>query len=491
MNARNTRTTRLKSGRSRAVRPVVEGLEGRVLLYAVTGGHFTYGSRITWSIVPDGTILAAYPSNLISTMNNRFGAAYLVRAAQDAFAIWENVANVNFAQVSDDGETSGSGNYQQGSPTIGDIRIGGFNQGSGTLATTIFPPPANGRSDSGDIFFNTSQPFQIGSTYDLESVMIHEVGHALGLDHSSDSGAAMYPGYNGVHQYLNSDDVAGIRSVWGPRQEDYITTNNANTIASHAANLTSFQNPQSQIGFSGLNVANTGETYWYKVTTPPNASYNLNVVVQSTNLSELSPLVQLYDANIHGLAQNGAASGVYGATVGVAINYATPNTTYYIRVSGSNAGPTGTGGYGLLVNMGYSPLPSFWPPNTAVSAQPDQPGAGGSNEGTGGSVGQLPAGNSGGANGQGDSHHKGKHTGSVSADPTTRIRMGAQAAQGDYFLVAPSPSTSATPSYSASLIQDVPVPLISIPTPALPIVPPTKRGAPSILIHQVHPVRLA
>src|SRR4051812_38663529 len=96
MKVRNVRASRSKRSLNRVVRPVVECLEGRFLLASVTGNHFAYGSRITWSIEPDGTSMGGVGSNLIATLNARFGAANLVRAAQDAFAVWESVANVNF-----------------------------------------------------------------------------------------------------------------------------------------------------------------------------------------------------------------------------------------------------------------------------------------------------------------------------------------------------------------------------------------------------------
>ena len=124
-----------KTNRKRALRPALEGLEGRMLLYAVTGDHFTYGSRITWSLMPDNTALGSYSSNLISTLDNELGPeSTWLPAIEDAFAQWEYVANVNFAQVADDGEPFDYGNIQQGSSEFGDIRIGGFAEGSNILA---------------------------------------------------------------------------------------------------------------------------------------------------------------------------------------------------------------------------------------------------------------------------------------------------------------------------------------------------------------------
>jgi hypothetical protein len=63
-------------------------------------------------------------------------------------------------------------------------------------------------------------------SYDLESTFVHEIGHMLGLEHSGEVGASMQPrqGTNGTFNLpnfttrtLSSDDVAGIRSVYGPR----------------------------------------------------------------------------------------------------------------------------------------------------------------------------------------------------------------------------------------------------------------------------------
>jgi hypothetical protein len=63
-------------------------------------------------------------------------------------------------------------------------------------------------------------------SYDLESTFVHEIGHMLGLEHSGEIAASMQPrqGTNGTYNLpsfttrtLSSDDVAGIRSVYGPR----------------------------------------------------------------------------------------------------------------------------------------------------------------------------------------------------------------------------------------------------------------------------------
>ncbi len=53
-----------------------------------------------------------------------------------------------------------------------------------------------------------------GGQYDVQTVVLHEIGHTLGLGHSSYSAAVMYAYYQGVRRTLHSDDQNGIRSLY-------------------------------------------------------------------------------------------------------------------------------------------------------------------------------------------------------------------------------------------------------------------------------------
>src|SRR5204863_8088450 len=114
------RTPRLFSRRStapttpnRAARPSLEGLEDRLLLYATLGGQWTYGSRITYSFMPDGTSVGGTPSALFQTLNAKYATATWQQQIEQAASLWENVAGVNLALVSDNGAAVGTRGNQQ------------------------------------------------------------------------------------------------------------------------------------------------------------------------------------------------------------------------------------------------------------------------------------------------------------------------------------------------------------------------------------------
>ena len=64
----------------------------------------------------------------------------------------------------------------------------------------------------------TSVDGAVAGGFDIESVALHELGHLLGLDHSTVPGTVMWPTItsNFTLRSLQPDDLAGIRSLYPP-----------------------------------------------------------------------------------------------------------------------------------------------------------------------------------------------------------------------------------------------------------------------------------
>ncbi|XP_025890740.1 interstitial collagenase-like [Nothoprocta perdicaria] len=134
-------------------------------------------------------------------------------AIQKAFSVWSNVSPLTFQRI------------EEFEDKVADIMISfvvrdhrdnsPFDGPNGQLAHAFQP----GNDIGGDVHVDNEENWtKDGRGYNLFIVIAHELGHSLGLSHSTDPGALMYPTYSYTDPkefHLPQDDINGIQAIYG------------------------------------------------------------------------------------------------------------------------------------------------------------------------------------------------------------------------------------------------------------------------------------
>ncbi|KAE8627625.1 hypothetical protein XENTR_v10007070 [Xenopus tropicalis] len=133
----------------------------------------------------------------------------------NAFKLWSSVTPLHFIQLH-----SGTADIMIsfGAREHGDFFS--FDGPAGILAHAFYP----GQNIGGDVHFDEDETWTMDTrVYNLFTVAVHEFGHALGLDHSSNPDALMFPLYTYINSEdfsLPADDTGAIQELYGPRNLD-------------------------------------------------------------------------------------------------------------------------------------------------------------------------------------------------------------------------------------------------------------------------------
>lgn len=173
------------------------------------------GGVITWSLGAPGVDISAFTGGGPSRDFEAFFPFDIAEIVSDAFAAWSEVADIEFIQVADDGARSGLG-------ATGDIRLflGRIDAGGGFIG--FAHPPNSGRPIGGDILISELQSLRTrltaeGDPFFLYNLLVHEIGHALGLGHSPLEQSVMFPRLiqGPGRAELDTSDIGQIRQVYG------------------------------------------------------------------------------------------------------------------------------------------------------------------------------------------------------------------------------------------------------------------------------------
>lgn len=143
------------------------------------------------------------------------------KTIKGAMDLWAKVTPLTFTKV-----TSGPADIDIFFDKAGDKGYS-FDGRGGELAFAYFP--GNNAGLFGDVHFDDEEQFTTnnkGGGVDLFWLALHELGHSLGLDHSSNKDAIMYPIYRGSRPglQLHRDDIMGIQQLYRESTIAKVTT---------------------------------------------------------------------------------------------------------------------------------------------------------------------------------------------------------------------------------------------------------------------------
>lgn len=201
-------------------------------------GPMTPGAA-SWSVMPAGTPSDGFdPHGAVGAPTAAAGNGALIvgpgagselATYSAALGVWAAVSGfTDLGMLFDTGLAFNTPEPASGNTLFGDIRFGaiGMDGPFGTLAHAYQPGTAvtfpGTPTIGGDAHFDSAETWidvVAGGAggFDYFSVVLHELGHSLGLGHSTDVNAVMYPfiALNAANRILGVDDIAGITAIYG------------------------------------------------------------------------------------------------------------------------------------------------------------------------------------------------------------------------------------------------------------------------------------
>lgn len=340
-------------------------------------------TTLTWSFVPDGTTTTTNtgspttsgPSDLIAFLDDlrgdNGGGSDLTQRPwfeifEDSYARLGEVSGLTFVYEDDDDGVSQATSNRGILNTRGDIRIAGRSidgqSGSNTLAFNSFP-------NNGEMVIDTDNTTFYGGTSNnnraFRNVIMHEVGHGLGIEHLESNNASflLEPFISTSFDGPQFDDILALHRGYGDFNEKSNngagndTAGNATALGALSLNTTKSIGTDaddtfvSSVDTDFVSIDDNSDTDYYSfslsigavldlVLTPMGPTYNTapqtdpattQTPYDSSALSDLA--LALFDTNGSSLLASSSAGGLGDSESILGFTLTDPGT-YFVRVTG-------------------------------------------------------------------------------------------------------------------------------------------------------------
>lgn len=355
-------TTRQDEGGARSTRYGrflrVEALESRLLL---DGDGFLTGTdvHLSLSFAGDGTEIAGQTNSLAATFDAIAPTSVWQDAILRAFQTWAIETNGDIGVTSDSGDPFGSPGPSQKDLRFGDIRIGAIDMSPEIGAVSV---PVDGLVSGtwfADVVFNSAYDYQ--SLSDIYAIALHEAGNVFGLEDSSDPSSPLFTGGAPTGLPPTATDIASLQQLHGQRFpdanefDDEVTDNDSFANATEMKLLkfeeTEEDDDDNKEGSAPSiiygDITSATDRDFFELETPGDYFGDVTIQVRSRGVSLLAPHVRIYSESEQVLSQAVSFSNT-GDELTLQIPAVSPGETYYLEVTGANAGLFGIGGYSLV-----------------------------------------------------------------------------------------------------------------------------------------------